>query len=100
MNDQEKWKKQLDQELELIQFTKIEQVLAQTHPKTFKQKWSQWLNKEISLPLVPLVAATSIFLAIGVFQTLDLNEVESRELIEIQGNIYWSDMIAERMKQS
>ena len=100
MSERKQLKQHLDQELESVTFSKLNDVLAQTHSQTRKQKSQQFLNKEVEIPFVPFMAVIMLFLVFGSFQMLELIQSHSRELVEFQGNIYWSDVIAERMKSS
>mgnify|MGYP001447668609 FL=1 len=95
--EQEKLKHRLDEELRHITFTKQVRVLKRTHPKTFREKFSIWWNKEIELPLRYLGIVMICFLLIGTYSIFEVNKEEEidgqRVLVEEGGNYYWKDQL-------
>ncbi|WP_404350976.1 hypothetical protein LG311_07865 [Sutcliffiella horikoshii] len=88
-------KERLDHELKDFHFTGCEKVIQKTHPKSFVEKLSSFWNKEIELPVLPIVlAATLIFSTISLRDDLN-SEVTTtqaeREIIQIAGYTYWKD---------
>ncbi|WP_404432446.1 hypothetical protein [Sutcliffiella horikoshii] len=88
-------KEGLDHELKDFHFTGCEKVIQKTHPKSIVEKLSSFWNKEIELPVLPIVvAATLIFSTISLKDDLN-SEVTTtqaeREIIQIAGYTYWKD---------
>ncbi|UAL48852.1 hypothetical protein [Sutcliffiella horikoshii] len=89
-------KERLDQELKDFHFTGCEKVLQKTHTKSFVDKLSSFWNKEIEVPVLPIVvAATLILSTISLKDDLKNNEITTtqaeREIIQIAGYTYWKD---------
>ncbi|WP_226680788.1 hypothetical protein [Sutcliffiella horikoshii] len=96
-------KERLDHELKDFHFTGCEKVIQKTHAKSFTEKLSSFWNKEIEVPVVPIVVA-----AVLLFSTIslrdDLNgEVRTtqgeREIIQIAGYAYWKDDYERAVKE-
>ncbi len=83
-------KKQLDKEMNQITFSKQQEVMDRLHPLSFKQKALLIWNKEIELPLLPLVAAVVVFLTLGIKYNDATHIAQPKdELVEIDGYRYW-----------
>lgn len=106
--ERETIKKQLDEELQGIQFTGHERVIKQTHPPTLRARLFALWNKEIEIPVMPIGAIGVIFLVIAL--TLPQLKVEDslknsmqqsghRELIVAGGNTYWKDIYEQAVKR-
>lgn len=96
-NDKKHINQKLNQELAHFSFTSKEKVLQKTHPKTWKQKIVHLLNKEISVPIVPIGVATVLFISVNfVPDFIDTQKDQfPRQMIEMGGNYYWSDLFDE-----
>ncbi|MGD7052432.1 hypothetical protein [Sutcliffiella horikoshii] len=96
-------KERLDHEIKDFHFTGCEKVIQKTHPKSFAQKLSSFWNKEIELPVLPMVVtATLIFSTISLKDDLN-SEVTTtqaeREIIQIAGYTYWKDDYERAVKE-
>ncbi|WP_404449599.1 hypothetical protein LG307_07970 [Sutcliffiella horikoshii] len=96
-------KERLDHELKDFHFTGCEKVLQKTHQNSFAEKLSSFWNKEIELPILPLVVAAVLMIStISLKDDLN-NEVTSsetqREIIKIAGYSYWKDDYERAVKQ-
>lgn len=96
--EKEKFKQKLDDELQYVKFTKQEDVLNIVNQVTWKEKFSSFMNKEIEIPLMPIITTVSLlFLSWGLWTFT--NEKDSQpllthqELVEAGGNIYWKDQL-------
>ncbi|NLP50629.1 hypothetical protein [Bacillus sp. RO1] len=88
-------RERLDNELKDLHFTGCEKVLQKTHPKSFTEKLSSFWNKEIELPILPVVVATMLILS-TISLRVDRDNVvittqADREIIRIAGYTYWKD---------
>ena len=96
MEERKQIKKHIEEELEGLHFTKQENVLNQlkNHP-TWKTRFKQLWNKEITIPLLPVSSAFVLLIfGYGFFNMYELNnQFEQKEFIEIGGNTYWKDEI-------
>jgi hypothetical protein len=93
-NEKNKVKKQLEQELQNVRFTKHQEVMNRTHPVSFKHKLASFWNKEIEIPLLPIGAALTLLLfswGISGFNPEQQTTTPERELVEFGGNMYWKD---------
>ena len=106
--EQEAIKQQLDEELEPIRFTGHEQVIRRTHPPTLQNRLLTFWNMEIQLPLKPIAALSAIILVtvVAVHSTQIeepqfpvTKQLDTRELVEAGGNIYWKDVYKQAVKQ-
>ncbi|KAA1183511.1 hypothetical protein [Paenibacillus sp. B2(2019)] len=106
--ERETIKQQLDEELQLIHFKGHERVLKMTHPPTFGARLIAFWNKEIEIPAKPIGAIGAIILVVSL--TLHQPEVkhptqqnvqqqQTRELIEAGGNTYWKDIYDQAVKR-
>ncbi|HBZ10971.1 MAG TPA: hypothetical protein DEO65_14050 [Bacillus bacterium] len=91
-------KKQLDNEMNHITFSKQQEVMDSLRPITFKQKARLIWNKEIELPLLPLTGICMLIcLSLGVkyinnYDSIpDSTEKKAGELIEIEDYVYWKE---------
>ncbi|WP_456276640.1 hypothetical protein [Bacillus sp. AK128] len=93
-NNQQQMKQQLDQELRDVTFTSFEKVLQETRPKTIRQRLNLLWNKELTIPVIPFATATLLFIGIaGSVMFLPQEQVPTnRKLVEVSGNVYWSDL--------
>ncbi|XEC95131.1 hypothetical protein AB6A23_00635 [Paenibacillus tarimensis] len=95
--ERERLKQKLDEELEAVEFTRQDEVIKRTHPRTWQDAVVSWWNKEIELPLVPIGIAASFLFALVTFNNLNGHTVEppvireQRQLVEVAGNTYWKD---------
>jgi sporulation protein YlmC with PRC-barrel domain len=106
--EREAIQQQLDEELQLIHFEGHERVLKMTHPPTFGARLFAFWNKEIEIPVKPIGAIGAIILVVSL--TLHQPEVkyppqqnvqqhQTRELIEAGGNTYWKDIYDQAVKR-
>lgn len=88
-------KERLDHELKDVHFSGCEKVIQKTHSRSFAQKLSSLWNKEIEVPVLPIVMAVVLF-----FSTISLRDdlksevittQAEREIIQIAGYTYWKD---------
>jgi hypothetical protein len=88
-------RERLDHELKDFHFTRCEKVLQKTHPKSFTEKLSSFWNKEIEIPILPVVVATVLILStISLRDDRDSEVITTqadREIIQIAGYTYWKD---------
>lgn len=93
-NDDKKITQKLNDELAHFSFSGTKKVLKRTHPKTWQEKLLHWLNKEISVPVVPIGVTVVIFLSVSIVPSLldDHTEQSPRQMIQVGGNYYWSDL--------
>ncbi|QMV43096.1 hypothetical protein [Cohnella cholangitidis] len=90
-------KNRLDEELSALHFTKENEVLRRTHPRSWKERLTALWNKEIEVPLFPLGASMAVILTVITltqlqsFMDADGSLEEQRQLIEAGGNTYWKD---------
>ena len=110
-NDQKKIRKKLEQELAHLSFSSQEgvlkrthpqssqeEVLKRTHPQSFQEKVQSWWNKEVTLSLVPVGVVTFLLISATIVPSLlqeDKIELPPREIIQVGGNFYWSDLYEE-----
>ncbi|RXI96187.1 hypothetical protein DS745_20815 [Anaerobacillus alkaliphilus] len=93
-------KQKLDTELAHVSFSSSAEVLQRTHPRKLSEKIRHWLNKEITVPLVPIGVTAAIFLSVSLLPALLEDETEQpRQLIQVGGNFYWSDLYEEVSKK-
>ncbi len=86
-------KQKLDSELAHVSFSGSAKVLQRTHPKKLSEKIRYWLNKEITVPLVPITVTVAILFSVSFIPTfLDDQPEQHRQLIQVGGNYYWSDL--------
>lgn len=96
-SERESIKRQLDDELDELRFTRHEKVIARTHPRTWQARIHSLWNKDIELPLLPVgLAVVFLFSIIGVERLQMTNSEmpvshERRQLIKLGGNTYWTD---------
>lgn len=96
-------KDELHDELKHVTFTKQKEVIERIRPVTWKQKWITFLNKEIELSLLPVASFTMfIFLLVGIsYKKMDeIPPIDhpSKEIIEIDGYVYWKDQLEALVK--
>lgn len=87
-------KKQLDEQLEEIKFTKQQEVIREIRRLTWKEKLASIWNKEIEIPLLPVGGVCMLlFLTFGtkLFSSDINNPSNERVIVEIGGNFYWKD---------
>ena len=91
-------KKQLDNEMNHIKFSKQQEVVGRLRPVSFKQKAQLIWNKEIELPLLPLTAICMVIcLSLGVKYFTNYDYIsdpmtaKADELVEIDGYVYWKE---------
>lgn len=89
-------KKQLDTELQHLNFTKHQLVLDHIRTMTWKQKVKLVWNKEVEVPLLPIGAVfVACFLMIGLRNIAPIQNnptFENRDqLVEIEGYVYVKD---------
>lgn len=107
MSDKQKFmiKKQLDNELAEIRFSKQANVLRRSHPRSFLQKLNHWWNKEITIPLIPVWAVIILLVGINLTDSLyipnspNMENLQHRQLVKVAENIYWSDLIEGEMNR-
>ncbi|MFC5404941.1 hypothetical protein [Cohnella soli] len=88
----------LDEELNIVKFTRAEETIRRTHPRTRRDRLHAWWNKELRVPLLPIgvgfVVAMTLFVGIRLKEISIRGEVplyERRELVQAGGNMYWKD---------
>ncbi len=91
-------KQQLDEELTGIVFTQHESILRQLNSRSKQEKVKRFLNKEITLPVLPVMAIMACFFVGASIDLISFYQIETNELIEVQGNIVWSDLFQERVR--
>ena len=100
MSGQKQWQKKLNEELKHITFNENEKVFARIQQSTQGGKLSQLWQKEIEIPLLPVMGALfGLFLIVSLQFSVDSKASYSAdEIVEINGNMYWKskvkDMIA------
>lgn len=100
-NDQKELNQKLNKELKQLTFTKADIVIKKTHPKDFQEKFQEWWNKEVSVPLFPVGVASIVIITASIVPPLFQAEVPiemTREIVQVGGNFYWSDLF-ERVSQ-
>ncbi|WP_216830347.1 hypothetical protein [Alkalihalobacterium elongatum] len=100
MNDnREKLHQKLEQELNAHTFQNTEAVIKRTHPKTWSERVSRWLNKDIEVSLLPVSATVCGALLLVTLPFVSINDSADQkgELVNLKGSIYWSEMIEERL---
>jgi hypothetical protein len=93
---EEQLKRQLDNELEQIQFTTKQAVIKRVYPTSWKEKLHKLWNKEITIPLIPVsVTFVLLIVSLGYLELKpverQVTETDERELIQVAGNYYWKD---------
>lgn len=87
--------RQLEEELKHVTFNKHQEVLARTHPLSWREKLKSFWNKEVEIPLIPVGGFLTLFLFLWGISTYDHEqdqvEIAQRELVEVGGNTYWKD---------
>ncbi|KMJ58328.1 hypothetical protein AB685_10515 [Bacillus sp. LL01] len=95
-------KEKLDHELGELYFTGHERVLRKTHPKSFNEKLSSFWNKELEIPVLPIVLTVGLFFTtISIKSELFHTETHlraDREMIEFAGYTYWKDDFEKAVK--
>ena len=97
-NDRKEIRKKLEQEMVHVSFSSQQEVLKRTHPQNLRQIVSSWWNKEVTISLVPVGLATLLLISASIVPALlKENEIElpPREIIQVGGNFYWSDLYEE-----
>ncbi|WP_156317847.1 hypothetical protein [Bacillus sp. CHD6a] len=96
-------RKRLDDELKDFHFTGCEKVLQKTHPNSFKEKLSSFWNKEVELPILPIIMATVLMISTISLREDRKNELTTtqanREIIQIAGYTYWKDDYERMVKE-
>lgn len=89
------FKDKLNQELAEVRFSGHGKVLSKTHPKSYRERLSSIWNKELHIPVLPIVLAAGLILTtVSMKSTLfdrDPNLMANREMIEFAGYTYWKD---------
>lgn len=98
-NDEQKnVQKKLNEELSNFTFTGAEKVIKRTHPKSMSDKFKSWWNKEVTVPLAPVGIAILLLISATVAPSFLQNnniELPAREIIQVGGSFYWSDLFEE-----
>lgn len=99
----------LDRELADLQFHKEADVIARTHPATWRGRLRSFWNKELELPVIPLGTAFLLtFVSAFLFHAARQPETgpdmknagtQQRELIKAGGSMYWKDEIERRLSK-
>jgi hypothetical protein len=95
MKEKQKVKAKLDCELRELHFTSYESVLQKTQPRSLTEKLSTFWNKELEIPVLPVVFAAGLFFTVLTIED-DLNKQDitarnDNEMIQIAGSMYWKD---------
>jgi hypothetical protein len=95
----------LKDELSDVYFDRTDQLLQQTHPQTWIQRWRVLWNKEVELPLLPIGILATLLIGWTIIQQADLPLQQDaarspRHLIEAGGNTYWSDAYEKAVERS
>lgn len=101
-NEQKEVAKKLKNELSHFSFSRSEEVLKKTHPKTMSEKLYMWWNKEVSISLVPVGLATLLLVSASMIPPFIQEHDQilgSREIIQIGGNYYLSDLFEEAQRR-
>jgi len=109
--EEQQFRSQLDSELDHLTFQGSKKVLQQTHPSSWREKLAALWNKELEIPLAPLLpvaAVASVLLLWGVIahgpsgghpdRTGSLTRLEHYELIEAGGNTYPKELYEKKMR--
>ena len=96
-NEKKQLQQKLNNEMEIYTFASSDKVINRTHPKTWQQKLTQWWNKEITVSIVPVGVATFFLLTAALAPTFMQQEnhyqLRERQIIEVGGYFYWSDLL-------
>lgn len=95
MKEKQAVKAKLDCELRELHFTGYNSVLRKTKPRSLSEKLSSFWNKELEIPLLPVVFATGLFFtALTIKDDVNKQTITARndnEIIQIAGSMYWKD---------
>lgn len=95
MKEKQAVKVKLDCELRELHFTGYDNVLQKTRARSFSEKLSSFWNKELEIPVLPIVFAAGIFFtALIIKDDLIKQDIAARkdnEMIQIAGSMYWKD---------
>lgn len=97
-SEQKQIRHQINEEMSHVSFSGKDKVLQKTHPITWTEKLGKWLNKEITIPLVPVSVASLLLITALLFPAMlleDDHHLPTREIVEVGGNYYWSDLFEE-----
>ncbi|WP_413382105.1 hypothetical protein [Alkalihalobacillus sp. 1P02AB] len=81
MDEKKQLRKQMDHEMDTIRFTSYQAVTARTHPKSWENRLASFMNKEIEISLVMVMAVALVFVGAVFAQDLFYKQ-ESFENIE------------------
>ncbi|MEN2768434.1 hypothetical protein [Ornithinibacillus xuwenensis] len=96
INEKERIKAHLNNELKHTHFTKQQDVLKRVYPHTWKQKIVTLWNKEIQIPIIPITALfVLVMVSVGSLENSPTDSIDEhnkeRVLVDIAGNYYWED---------
>lgn len=99
----DKINEKLNKELEMITFSSEEQVLQRLKQPSLKERLMDVLNKEITIPLVPVTTLAVIAIAIisvsSFWKNQDnhqqLTTLKTTAIVEKGGNLYWKEWFVE-----
>ena len=101
-------RRKLDKELSDIHFSSEQQVIERMKKKSWTDKWIDFWNKEITVPLVPVTGATIIlFTAITLYPVISNEDSPTTpsqnypimdRIIEKGGSYYWESNFNEVKK--
>lgn len=99
-DEKQRFREKISHELSNVSFQKQENVLAKTHPKHWTEKMQAWFDKEVEVPLLPVTAFVGgvMVIALLLLGPFSQEDVDKGHLVNIEGNVYWSEMLEERMK--
>ncbi|WP_339145518.1 MULTISPECIES: hypothetical protein [unclassified Sutcliffiella] len=88
-------KVKLDCELRELIFTGYDSVVQKTQPRPLSKKLSSFWNKELEIPLLPVVFAAGLFFTVLTIKDdlykQDITARKDNEIIQIAGSMYWKD---------
>jgi len=89
----------LDEEMGELRFSRAEDVLRRTHPRSWRDRLLAFWNKELEVPVLPVGLSLAVILAVVAADRLKGTghgqepgaAASERQLIEAGGNTYWKD---------
>lgn len=95
----------LNKDLELITFTpdKQNRVLNRVKHPTLKEKIQDFLNQEITIPLIPVTTICSLLFVAFWFRSHEIYQnqgpfmtpLKTTKIVEKGGNLYWQEWFVE-----
>ncbi|UCZ54417.1 hypothetical protein LGQ02_06545 [Bacillus shivajii] len=94
-DEQKTLRRQLNEELSSYEFSRKDEVMKRTHPKSFGEQFNNWWNKEVTIPLLPVGMAVILLFSVGTGSMfiVDNKDDAKRIMVEKGGNLFWSDLV-------